>query len=274
MANAFERETRTSLAALADRYSGTRQHPWLPVPEELDRAIAHDTDLAVVAQRARESLAWNVAQHFGPFERRYLDALFYVPRERFVLPEDIGLSAEDVPVPLDAEGHATVSAPHAYLLTFRLLGLTEGDHLLELGTGTGYGSALARYIVGPHGHVTTIEIDPKLHERAVRVLGADRHGEAEGVTLLLGDGRTLASEVLSGLLPGHRPPDKVAVTYALTAPASEVERLLPEGGCLVAPVGPSEDRQDLLRSERRGGALVRVAHGAVRYVAERKRIQA
>jgi protein-L-isoaspartate(D-aspartate) O-methyltransferase len=273
---AADREGPNALAALtaiSRRYSNARRDPWGPVPEELDWAIAHDRELQVAAQRARESLVWNVSQRFGAFDRRYLDALLFVPRERFVLPEDIGLCAEDVPTPLDAEGNATVSAPHAYLLTFRLLGLREGDHLLELGTGTGYGSALARYIVGPEGHVTSIELDPRLHDRAARLLGADRYGEADGVTLLLGDGRRLAAEVLGGTFGRWPRPTKVAVTYALSAPPGEVEELLPEGGCLVAPVGPASE-QKLLRCERRGGSMHRVAHGSVRYVLERRSIEA
>jgi protein-L-isoaspartate(D-aspartate) O-methyltransferase len=270
---AVDRESSSSLAALARRYAGERPDPRAPVPEALDREIARDLALASAAQRAREGLVWHLAKRFGPFDRRYLDAVYYVPRERFVLPEDIAVSAEDVPVPLDAPGNATVSAPHAYLLTFRLLGLKEGDHLLELGTGTGYGSALARYIVGPEGHVTTVEIDPTLHARAARLLRANRFGEADGVTLLVGDGRALASEILSGMLAGASRPTKVAVTYAIAAPPGEIERLLPEGGCLVAPVGPT-DEQELVRSERRGGTLSRASHGAVRYVLERRPFEA
>jgi protein-L-isoaspartate(D-aspartate) O-methyltransferase len=262
-----------ALTALTKRYTNARRDPWGPVPEELDWAIAHDRELAMAAQRARESLAWSIVQRFGAFDRRYLDAILFVPRERFVLPEDLALSAEDTPTPLDRNGNATVSAPHAYLLTFRLLGLREGDHLLELGTGTGYGSALARYIVGPEGHVTSIELDPRLHDRAARLLGADRFGEADGVTLLLGDGRRLAAEVLGGTFGRWPRPTKVAVTYALAEPPREVEELLPEGGCLVAPVGP-DNEQKLLRCERRGGAIHRVAHGSVRYVLERRSIEA
>jgi protein-L-isoaspartate(D-aspartate) O-methyltransferase len=270
---AVDRDAPAALDTLARRYSGARQHPWVPVPEELDYTIARDRELASAAQRMREHLAFDLAHRFGPFHRRYLDAVLYVPRERFVLPEDIALSAEDVPVPLDANGFATVSAPHAYLLTFRLLGLEEGDHLLELGTGTGYGSALARYIVGPEGHVTTIEIDPLLHDRACRLLGANSRGEADGVTLLLGDGRALASDVLAGAFRDRARPTKVAFTYAIAAPPGEIERLLPEGGCLVAPIGPV-DQQDLVRCERQGGIVSRVAHGSVRYVLERRPIEA
>lgn len=262
-----------SLSSLATRYSNERPDKWAPVPEGLDRTIARDHELAAVARRARDGLAYHVERRFGPFDSRYLDAILYVPRERFVLPEDIALSADDMPTPLDAEGHATVSAPHAYLLTFRLLGLEEGDHLLELGTGSGYGSALARYIVGPEGHVTSIEIAPTLHARAARLLGADHHGEADGVTLLLGDGRALAAEVLSGAMM-QRAPTKVAVTYALSEPPSAIEDLLPNWGAVVAPIEASPDVQELVRTERRGGRLVRTSCGSVLYVRERKSIDA
>ncbi|WP_438015082.1 hypothetical protein WMF18_29915 [Sorangium sp. So ce315] len=276
-----------SLAALASRYDGRRPDRWSPVPEPLDAAIAHDVELAEAGRVARSLLVAELARRFE-FPARYLDAILLVPRERFVLPEDLAASADDTPLPLDRAGHATVSAPHAYLLTFSLLGLAPGDRLLELGTGTGYGAALARRIVGPAGHVTSIEIDPALHVRAVRLLGArpDPRGDdaapacssvgpsldGASIALMCGDGRSLAERVLSigRALPSERP-WKVAVTYALTDPPTALEEQLADGGVLVAPVGAWEGHQELMRVERRQGALLREVHGAVRYVAERGR---
>ncbi|WP_437303972.1 protein-L-isoaspartate O-methyltransferase family protein [Sorangium sp. So ce388] len=276
-----------SLAALAVRYDDRRPDRWAPVPEQLDAVIAHDVDLAEAGRVARAPLVVELARRFE-FPAHYLDAILLVPRERFVLPEDLAASADDTPLPLDRAGHATVSAPHAYLLTYSLLGLAPGDRLLELGTGTGYGAALARRILGPTGHVTSIEIDPALHVRAARLLGArpDHRGDDEAlacsgagpshegasVTLLCGDGRSLAERVLAvgRTLPSERP-WKVAVTYALTAPPAALEDQLADGSVLVAPVGPWEGHQELMRVERRQGALLREVHGAVRYVAERGR---
>ncbi|WP_437501239.1 protein-L-isoaspartate O-methyltransferase family protein [Sorangium sp. So ce1099] len=276
-----------SLAALAVRYDDRRPDRWAPVPEQLDAIIAHDVDLAEAGRVARAPLVAELARRFE-FPAHYLDAILLVPRERFVLPEDLAASADDTPLPLDRAGHATVSAPHAYLLTYGLLGLVPGDRLLELGTGTGYGAALARRILGPTGHVTSIEIDPALHVRAARLLGArpDPRGddgafacsgagpshEGASVTLLCGDGRSLAERVLAvdRTLPSERP-WKVAVTYALTAPPAALEDQLADGSVLVAPVGPWEGHQELMRVERRQGALLREVHGAVRYVAERGR---
>jgi protein-L-isoaspartate(D-aspartate) O-methyltransferase len=90
--------------------------------------------------------------------------------------------------------------------------------------------------------------------------------------LFCGDGRAIAEQVLSGtLVPPPVRPWKVAVTYALSALPVALERMLPEGGVLVAPVGAPEGNQELMRVERRDGELRREAHGAVRYVSERKR---
>lgn len=282
------RTASAPLVALAAKYGDRRADRWAPVPEELDRAIAEDAALAEAGRLARAPLAAHLARRFE-LPAPYLDAIVRAPRERFVLPEDIAASADDTPLPLDREGQATVSAPHAYLLTYDLLRLGPGDHLLELGTGTGYGAALARLILGPAGRIVSVEIDPALYERAARLLGAtaasepdlparscSRAGPSEaeglaGITLLCGDGRAIAERVLSSrrAAPEARP-WKVAVTYALSEPPAALERELVEGDVLVAPVG-ALDRQEIMRIERRGGALHREAHGAVRYVAERGR---
>lgn len=270
------------LSAFGARYGRPREQRWAPVPPELDAAVAADLDLAAAARASRTRLCTALKQRFE-FSERLLEAVLRAPRERFVLPEDIGYAADDTPLPLDDQGHATVSAPHAYLLTFDLLELAPGDHLLELGTGTGYGAALARRIVGPRGHVTSIEIDPALHARARRLLEDDHDEGASGVTLLCGDGRALAGQLLAGRtppgaspLPGAPPegaswaiPRKIAVTYALSAEPDELLRLLPEGARLVAPIGPTPEMQELVRVERRGGGIRREEHGPVRYVAER-----
>ncbi|WP_129351814.1 protein-L-isoaspartate O-methyltransferase family protein [Sorangium cellulosum] len=277
-----------ALASLAARYDARRADRWARVPEELDAVIAEDVELAGAGRVARAPLVAELARRFA-FSARYLDAILLTPRERFVLPEDIAAAADDTPLPLDRAGQATVSAPHAYLLTYSLLGLAPGDCLLELGTGTGYGAALARRIVGPAGHVTSIEIDGVLYERAARLLGARparldegalgaatassgaaATGDDASVTLFCGDGRALAERVLSGARssPPARP-WKVAITYALTDAPAALEEQLTEGGVLVAPVGAWEGHQELVRVERRQGALLREVHGAVRYVAER-----
>ena len=254
------------LEALARKYRvGDR---WAPVSAAVDRAFAADDDHARAARIVR-ARAVGAIRRVGvdvppalaeAFARAFVD----VPRERFVLPHDMAASALDQPLPLDPDSAATVSAPHAYLLTFALLDLAVGDRLLELGTGTGYGAALARHIVGVDGAVTSIEIDPALYARARRLV----EGQVE---LVLGDGGALAGE-----LSRARRATKIAFTYALPRdPEGALEALAP-GGVLVAPVAAPRALagaapQEIVRFTRApGGAVVRTAHGGVLYVPERR----
>jgi protein-L-isoaspartate(D-aspartate) O-methyltransferase len=151
-------------------------------------------------------------------------------------------------------GLATISAPHAYLLSYRLLELAPGDTLVELGTGSGYGAALAAFIVGPSGRVTTFEIDPDLAGWAERILAAEPN-----VTVVAGDAVTNA--------PQWQGAPKVSVTFAVESWPNDWLEGLPEGGRIVAPVGQSEQR--LVLAERQNGRVIETDHGAVRYVRNR-----
>lgn len=213
-------------------------------------------ELREVARGCRLPLAENIQKHLGPFDATQLRALVEVPRERFVREEDLERSSEDVPLPLDEQGLATISAPHAYLLSFRLLELAAGDSLVELGTGSGYGAALAAFIVGADGHVLTFEIDGGLARWAAKNLE-----DESNVQIVHGDAMTSARE-WSGA-------NKIVVTFAVAElPASWIDAI-PEGGRLVAPVGPRERDQKLVLVRREKGKVVRTEHGAVRYVQNR-----
>ena len=217
---------------------------------------ALELQLREVARGCRLDLVASIEQQLGPFLPLHLRALLDVPRERFVRADDVRRSADDTPLPLDDEGLATISAPHAYLLSFRLLDLAPGDTLLELGTGSGYGAALAAFIVGDAGAVVTVEIDEALAAWAERSLADDRN-----VTVLRGD-----AEECGESARGAR---KVVATFAVSALPDAWLRALPEGGVLVAPVGPRERDQKLVRVERVSGDLCVTEHGAVRYVRNR-----
>lgn len=261
-----------ALAVAAVPYARPYADRCSPVPAELDRAVAADDALRRAAIEARRwtlrQIAARLVGLLDPADlTRFAPALLAVPRERFVLPEDIAASADDAPTPLDAAGLSTVSAPHAYVLTYHLIQLAEGDHLIELGTGTGYGAALASQIVGPRGAVTSIEIDATLHDRARRLLASpDARGPAP-ITLLHGDGRALAPEAMRRAAAQGRPV-AAAVTYALPASPEDLLAALPEGGRLAAPVGTEE--QLLRRWTREQGALRETIQGPVRYVSERR----
>jgi protein-L-isoaspartate(D-aspartate) O-methyltransferase len=243
MAQLSQRDREEWLASLAARL---RRDPSPLLRQELRE----------VARGCRLPLVDAIQKNLGPFDPLHLMAILEVPREQFVRTEDVERSAEDVPLPLDDEGLATISAPHAYLLSFRLLELAPGDSLVELGTGSGYGAALAAFIVGPEGRVATFEIDERLFHWADRTLSEEPcvsgyHADAVGSAPRWGDAR------------------KVVVTFAVETLPDAWVAALPEGGRLVAPVGGRDRDQRLVLVQREDGRVVETDHGAVRYVKNR-----
>jgi protein-L-isoaspartate(D-aspartate) O-methyltransferase len=100
-----------------------------------------------------------------PADHPVLAAIEAIPRECFVPYDEITASVRDVALPLDDSGLATISAMHAYARSFGLLEIGPGDRVLDLGAGTGYGSAVLARLVGEAGMVTAIEIDAALVQR-------------------------------------------------------------------------------------------------------------
>jgi protein-L-isoaspartate(D-aspartate) O-methyltransferase len=239
-----------------------QRQEWLSSLAARARQPAHRRDplleqeLREVARGCRLRLVESVSRQLGPFPERHLRALLEVPRERFVHDEDIERSAEDVPLALDPHGLATISAPHAYLLSYRLLELAQGDRLVELGTGSGYGAALAAFVVGPSGHVLTFEIDPELATYA-----RARLVDLPNVTAIEGDAIESAA--------AWNGAKKAVATFAVAELPEPWLRVLPEGGMLVAPVGGKEAEQRLVLATRRRGRVIQTDHGAVRYVKNR-----
>jgi len=250
MASLAPSERLAWLASLAESMAKVRRSG---APAEPPR------ELAEVARGCRLALVDTVERQLGPFEPHLLAALLEVPRERFVRPADLARSADDMPLALDDDGLATVSAPHAYLLSFRLLRLSGGDSVVELGAGTGYGAALAAFVVGSAGHVTTFEIDPELAATARHLLA-----DLSNVAVVEGD------SVESALRwEGAK---KVVATFAVDSlPPAWVDNI-PEGGSLVAPVGKEGSDQYLWLAERRDGKVALTKHGAVRYVKNRSKL--
>jgi protein-L-isoaspartate(D-aspartate) O-methyltransferase len=244
MAELPQRERQEWLTSLASRL---RRDPASPLLAQ---------ELREVARGCRLPLVESIQKQLGPFEPLLLQALLEVPRERFVRDEDLERSAEDTPLPLDDEGLATISAPHAYMLSFRLLELGPGDVVVELGTGSGYGAALAAFLVGPKGRVLTFEIDPALARWAERSLAGNPN-----VMVVQGDAVTSAAYWQGA--------QRVVVTFAVDALPAEWVAALPEGGRLVAPVGPRTRDQRLVLVRKENGHLLETEHGAVRYVKNR-----
>jgi len=153
-----------------------------------------------------------------------LEAFMAVPRHHFV-PDRFRVHAyEDRP--LDIGSGQTISQPYMVAAMTELLALRPTDHVLEIGTGSGYQTAILATLAG---HVTSIERFAGLADRAQRLL---RALEYDNVTVQVGDG-TLGH-------PDGAPYDAILVTAAAPrVPAALLDQLAMNGR-LVCPVGERE----------------------------------
>jgi protein-L-isoaspartate(D-aspartate) O-methyltransferase len=119
------------------------------------------------------------------------------------------------------------SSPRIIATMLDLLQVEPGMRVLEIGTGTGYSTALLTELTGMGGHVTSIDIDPALTTRARQLLHADGR---TNTTLLTGDGRDGAPE-----LDEERFHRVIAWTTVDELPTPWVSQAAPEA-LIVAPV--------------------------------------
>jgi protein-L-isoaspartate(D-aspartate) O-methyltransferase len=175
-------------------------------------------------RREREAKIAELARRGLLRSERLRRAMLTVRREDFIPPRYRDHAYEEVPLPLPGE-RATISCPHSYPLFYEPLGLGEGHRFLEVGVGSGYGTSLAREVVGAEGLVVAIDIDATTLAFARENL--ERSGYTD-VVLVHGDG---------GLgHPEHAPYHRICVTAACPdVPPPLIEQLATRGR-LIAPV--------------------------------------
>jgi protein-L-isoaspartate(D-aspartate) O-methyltransferase len=163
-------------------------------------------------------------QRRGISDPRVLSALRRVPRDRFV-PESLASRAwDDDALPI---GHGqTISQPYIVAWMTELLRLKGNESVLEVGTGSGYQTALLARLAA---QVVTIERIAALSESARRLL--DELG-VTNVEYVIGDG-TLG-------WPARAPYDGILVTAGAPDVPAPLYRQLKTGGRLVIPVGDSQ----------------------------------
>ena len=123
-----------------------------------------------------------------------------VRREDFIPPCYRDHAYEEIPLPLPGV-RATISCPHSYPLFYEPLGLGEGHRFLEVGVGSGYGTSLAREVVGPDGLVVAIDIDATTLSFARKNL--ERAGYTD-VLLVHGDGGLARGRLIVPVIEGTR----------------------------------------------------------------------
>ncbi len=180
---------------------------------------------------------------------RVLQAMMTVPRERF-MPRSIRHDAyEDRALPIDCG--QTISQPYIVAYMTELLNLTPSCRVLEVGTGSGYQTAILSHLCF---HVYSVERIQELHDQASEMLDSL---SIENTTLLVADGSTG--------LPYHAPYDRILVTAATPHVPQLLVEQLSENGRMVLPVG-GKSEQTIICVDRRDGGVSETRGIACRFV--------
>ena len=186
-----------------------------------------------------------VEQQIRPWEvldQNVLDLLFAVRREEFVPPQYRSLAFVDMEIPLadHASAGETMLAPKLEARMLQELAIKPTDRILEVGTGSGYMTAL---LARRGAHVTSVEIVPEFSAAAAAKLAA--HG-ITNVTLEAGDAAR----------GWHKsaPYDVIVLTGSVPVLAEEFQRSLKPGGRLLAVVGEAPVMAARLITRAAGGA--------------------
>ena len=147
----------------------------------------------------------------------------------------------DVLVAIDETRRLNNGQPSLWASLFDQLGLSRGEHVVHIGTGAGYYSAILAEIVGPAGRVTAIEIDPILAARAKENLAA----AWPQTTVIAADGF---------LFQPDRPADAIVVNAGVTHfSAVWLDALAAENGRLLVPLTDAERWGCFLMITRQAG---------------------
>jgi protein-L-isoaspartate(D-aspartate) O-methyltransferase len=170
----------------------------------------------------------------GVKDTRVIDALYKVDRARFVPDNFKRYAYSDSPLPI--ESGQTISQPYMVAAMTEMLKVKPEHRILEIGTGTGYQTAILAQLAK---QVYTVEILPELAVKARRLLGLLGY---ENISYRVGDGHEGWEE--------NAPYDGILVAAAPTHVPKDLKKQLKLGGRLIIPVGPTNSVQELLEIVR------------------------
>jgi protein-L-isoaspartate(D-aspartate) O-methyltransferase len=158
---------------------------------------------------------------------RVAEAMRAVPRHLFVPDATLAEAYDDRAVIIkrapDGKALSCASEPVIVAMMLDQLDIQPGQKVLEIGAGTGYNAALLAHLVGPTGHVTTVDIDAEVTAKARYNLDTTGQQQVQVVTRdgALGD-------------PDHAPYDRIILTVgAWDIPAAWWQQLAPDGRLVV-----------------------------------------
>lgn len=161
---------------------------------------------------------------------RVIQAIRGVPRHRFVPPAVMASAYDDTALPIGCG--QTISQPYMVALMTERLCLSQEAVVLEVGTGSGYQTAVLAEIAA---HVYTVEIIPELAEIARQRL---KNLGYVNITARVGDGYRGWAE--------HAPYDAIMLTAAPEEIPPAVIAQLKPGGRMILPLGRTSDAQSLM----------------------------
>lgn len=185
----------------------------------------------------------------GIRDERLLTVMRDIPRHMFVPSHLASRAYDDGPLPI-GDGQ-TISQPYIVAEMTAALKLSGREKVLEIGTGSGYQTAILCRLAK---EVVTVERIPALQESAettLRELGVDN------VRFRTGDG--------SKGIPDEAPFDRIMVTAAAPGVPSPLFGQLDEGGIIVIPIGGRWE-QDLVRVTKESGKELKEFLGGCRFV--------
>lgn len=170
----------------------------------------------------------------GVADERVLAAMARVPRHEFAPEHYRGEAYEDHPLPIGED--QTISQPYIVALMLEALDLLPADRVLEVGTGSGYVTAVLAELVA---QVISVERHAALADAAIALLS--RMGYAN-VKVIVGDG--------SQGFPERAPYNAIIVSAAAPEVPPALLAQLAEGGRMIIPVGTADSQQlQLIRME-------------------------
>ncbi len=171
------------------------------------------------------------------------------PRGGFLPERERGRSAYDGPLPIGVG--QTNSQPRTVADMLRLLEVEPGTRVLDVGSGSGWTTALLAHLVGPTGEVIGVELEPSLVEFGARNLALTKQPWARIVQ---------ASPDVLGV-PEHGPYDRILVSAEPASLPQQLVDQLADEGRLVIPV-----RGTMTLVTRHGDDIVESHHGSYRFV--------
>jgi protein-L-isoaspartate(D-aspartate) O-methyltransferase len=193
----------------------------------------------------REHMVSSQLRARGIRDQRVLAAMTRVPRHRFVADRYWDRAYEDHPIPI-AEGQ-TVSQPYIVAVMLQALSLQPSSRVLEVGTGSGYQTAILAEICC---QVYSIERHARLAQDAEALLLQLGY---RNIMVMVGDG--------SRGLPEYAPFDAIAVSAAAAEIPQALFQQLTENGRMMIPVGGPESQELQLVRKHQGQATIERLEG-------------